>query len=380
MPMRKLRRIHFLHHRAPAWLVDELPPSVDECHAFDFWFEFEDECLAFLHEEASFFRCGAPPAGAELIPTTEDEAEGGCMPLSFCGASLTGIFEESEQEFMLLFDNGGIIELEREYGSMTDGPQNPWLSPTFYSPTRLASEDCAAERACFDEEAARDRRVSVQEQPEVPAPGAAADLPPWQQLPRAQVSDFVRVVSPREQAQLQAGLWDEEWVCWATRPQAKFWSGDTISALLVGLALLAYVGYGTCVAIALCGTLGNILASFLPFFCLAILCLARPWWSLHRQKRTLYVVTNQRAIVIRPGLFSRKWQWWLLTPRLYVVCERMRGKPGNIIFCKYRPVSRKAFATLEGLTAGSQRGFLNIHNIERAQKELRAVVNANRGR
>ncbi len=388
--MKHLQQVHFLEYgELRSVFDDDLPPGAEEDYALDYWFEFEDTCLACTHQGGTrFSRCEAPPANAKPIPISPDAMVTSCMNEALLGSSLSGIVAAGEGGYILRLAEGGLIELEADCSLMGDGPSLSYLRPHFYSPDWLAAPENASTRAWLDEELAHNQAVAVQDAPPpaetTPAPSPTGP-PPWEQLPRAQATDFVNDVAPREQSWLNKKLWENEWVCWATRPQAPLWDAHVTTEAVVGALLLA----GTVVFCALAalhpqhGTglwlnpsssfTANLVLSTLPLWGFALFLLLTPWRRRHRLRHTLYVITNTRAIVLRCGLLPHEPQWWLLTPKHCYLCEQGTGEQGHLIFSTY-DLSR------EDLSPQNRQGFLHLSNLSRAHKELRTVIAANRHR
>ncbi len=391
-PVNTLRRICFRECYEPAHDWDNLPEGVEEHYDLDFWFVFEDACLAFLHGERRFCLCPAPPEeGGEVksIPSTPDVMETSCLPKCFLSASLLSITEEKEPGFILRFDNGGIIELGLDYLYLeAEGAGNPYLSPNFYSAPWLADPENAATRGYLDEElAAGEGRNILETLQEEPLPATPANGVPEALLQveaeeeeerQVSISDFVNELTPREREHVNRALWSGEQVRWATRPQLHLWNNSSLTQFVLGVIWTSICTFaffemqeqqGVMTPEGDSAGLGNhLLFSFLPFWCVGLWLLSSPWRQRHRLRETLYIITSRRAIVSEAHLFSWNMQSWKLAKNMVRSRDELSGGRGCLFFCEGEGEH----------TRGG--GFLYLADLARAEKELRRALEAKKGR
>ncbi len=188
------------------------------------------------------------------------------------------------------------------------------------------------------------------------------------------LDDFVNDVTPREREVLAAELGPGEQVRWATRPVVHRGLLETVMHLgfqLLGLVMLmAASAELTLLSIRWaefrCSTIAFLLFCALCLLVSAMGGMVIPVLKKNWRRHTLYVLTNHRAIVQKPG----RWNGWvLLTFPLREHMLRTRvcrpGGGGDLLFS----VSR------EGYPAGDL-GFTWLPNLGEAQQQLNASINA----
>ncbi len=186
----------------------------------------------------------------------------------------------------------------------------------------------------------------------------------------ASVTDFVTDFSPRERAELDAALRTGEQVRWAVRPLVKRGQEDWgafVFATLIGLSFLAYscmmlvtLVMKTPADASVPGLIGMVL--FLLLFFVAGLYLGALPWLLRRNRRhTLYVLTNHRALISDPGLFTWTLHAFPLHENMlrFHVCRP--GGAGDLIF--------------SGERDGGE-GFTWLPNLLEAHVQLNSAITA----
>ncbi len=407
--LKRLRGIRFVEHAVPLPALGEYPTpdELEEGYALDFWFEFEDMCLFYSHADKGFYRAAHPPKEAQLIPTTPNEGETGCLPESFLGASLLSLTADEDRGYVLRFDTGGVIELGAEDLLFSDGPRGFYLSPNFYTPTWLADEENASTAAYLEEQMATKGGKNLLEslatapQPPCDSAGGTSEAEPAQAepmgatgaegveegdaaaeaasetaeevgAPHTGLSEILAglSLSPRERAGLDAALRPGESIRWATRPHPVALSLWGSPRFIMGLLLLAglvhWLGTVTETLAAEAAAAGvephysGVFVVALPLGLLTLWLLATPWLEQRQHRRTLYVITSERALIAAEGLFSWKLQRWALGTELVVSRENREEGRGSLLF------SEPAV------------GFLHLPDVARAHSELRRAIKARR--
>ncbi len=204
------------------------------------------------------------------------------------------------------------------------------------------------------------------------------------ELPRADLADFVSDVSPRERMEVADELWEAEIIRWATRPQPRLWCADTWVRFVVAALMVGFVLFWSCMVMqhperANILRVGSLLSSVIiitaPFWLLALFIASHPWRQRLRARRTLYIITDRRAVVITPRLGSWKKRSWRLARNMVVRGEARPDKWGNLIFTEI----------IGGYSVEHRRqvwryGFLDLPDVWQAEKELRKAIEARRKR
>lgn len=107
----------------------------------------------------------------------------------------------------------------------------------------------------------------------------------------------------------------------------------------------------------------------LPFVLISIACLTNPFWSWRKAKRTVYVLTTERAIV-----FDANW-WRALTVRSFdparlVDLRRVQNSDGSgdLVF------DRTVTTDSEGSTKVTDHGFLSVPNVKSVEEAVQRLV------
>lgn len=112
----------------------------------------------------------------------------------------------------------------------------------------------------------------------------------------------------------------------------------------------------------------------LPFVLVGLGMLSMPLWAMRRARRTVYAVTDRRAIVFDGG-------WWTtvasFTPEQLAPTHRRhtRGDRGDVIFGPQSPAAASVSSS-----PACVRGFLGVPDVAQVERLLRRVVEINEGR
>ncbi len=183
-------------------------------------------------------------------------------------------------------------------------------------------------------------------------------------------SDFVNDIHPQEQEQLARELREGETLRWAARPQGNFWEFGSASDLFCGLIASLVLGWMTARIVAeFCDLLWLPLGMVLPFWCLVLWHTSAPWRRLWRLRRTLYIITNRRALVTEPGVLMQwRVQSWPLREHMVLQRRAYGAGHGQLVF------SHETVYPMFGRAYADERGFLCLADLSRAENELQQAI------
>ncbi len=191
-------------------------------------------------------------------------------------------------------------------------------------------------------------------------------------------------VSPSERVEVAGELWEAEIIRWATRPQPRFWCADTgvrfvVAALMVGFILFwsgMVMQHPERANILRIGSLfTSVIVNTAPFWLPALFLASYPWRQRLKARRTLYIITDRRAVVITPRLGSWKKRSWRLARNMVVRGEARPDKWGNLVFTEII-----GGHSVEHGRQVWRYGFLALPDVWQAEKELRKTIEARRKR
>ncbi|MBK9119333.1 MAG: hypothetical protein IPM18_06970 [Phycisphaerales bacterium] len=176
-------------------------------------------------------------------------------------------------------------------------------------------------------------------------------------------------LQPLVERELEAG----ERLIWAHRPLVRVLSLSMVLPPLLALPWVALGVGGLWFSMRVgSGTSGGFAATLavvcsLPALLIGGPLLAAPLWAVRRDRRTLYAITDRRAIVLVAA--------WRLVVRSYYSehlrnLKRMerRDGSGDIVFERFTTTDSTDSAHPE------RRGFLSIRNVRQVEELLRDVV------
>ncbi len=193
------------------------------------------------------------------------------------------------------------------------------------------------------------------------------------------LNDHIRDATRDEQQQLDTALLRGEHLRWATRPVPTAWTPITIMQLAAVLPMLAFMAFWTYGALGSPESLDEALARdtwqlafaafSLPFWLFALGMLCAPWMQKRKMGRTVYAVTDRRALIIERKLLS--WNIRPFTLADNMVEERhIKGDGrGDLILGKdIRRGSERDFHT--------KVGFMNLPDLRLAEEKLDEAIRA----
>ncbi len=195
------------------------------------------------------------------------------------------------------------------------------------------------------------------------------------------VSDFVNDLSHREREELDKTLLHGEQVRWATRPQPQLWCFESLLMFVSSIPGLIFLGIWTHGALGFPDTLEEVTLSnsmtlpalliSIPLWATILYFITFPWRRQSKLAHSLYLLTNRRALVLEPALFSRtKTHPYQLTDNMVLERHAHSGGRGDLIFAIERHRSSK------GGTRTYRYGFKDLPNLERAEHELTSALAA----
>lgn len=160
---------------------------------------------------------------------------------------------------------------------------------------------------------------------------------------------------------VECNLMQKEEVLWVGKPIPRLFSAGSLGAFIFSLPWLAFISFWTFMA----AQASLIFAAFsIPFWCIGIGLFSSPWWGLRKQKRTVQVITNRRAMELYPGFFgSMKSHVWPLEPGMVKSCTVRKDGSGDLILGYETRHSKNGTHTVA-------QGFMNVPEVRRLEQFL----------
>lgn len=108
----------------------------------------------------------------------------------------------------------------------------------------------------------------------------------------------------------------------------------------------------------------------IPFWCVGIGLFSSPWWGLRRQKRTVLVITDRRAMELYPGVFgAQKSHVWPLESGMVKSCTMRKDGCGDLVL---------GYEVRHGKhgTHSVAHGFMNVPEVRRVEQFLYDLTEA----
>ena len=177
-------------------------------------------------------------------------------------------------------------------------------------------------------------------------------------------------LSQREEERVRAALGDTERVVMVVKPRGRMRFSAAFPSLLLGVVLAGFLGAG---AYMFGDKWWVTVLLFSPFWLVALVFLSSPLRYRWRMERTLYVLTNQRAIVFEQlRLWRNRCICWPLFPGLLKKVTKDGRDSGSLIFdyeLRYSFDSRKRVPEPVGFLAVPQPDVVQ----QLVQEQLAAV-------
>ncbi len=189
--------------------------------------------------------------------------------------------------------------------------------------------------------------------------------------------DFIRDATREDQEQLDAALLRGEQLFWALRPVPTAWTSHTRFVPFFCTIWLGFIAFWTYGALGFPTTmqelekaLGENLAMPLfsiPFWLAGFFLASLPWQQKRRMQRTIYAVTDRRALVIEKKFFSWNTRAFALTPELILSRKVRKGNCGDLIF------EEEATDDSRGHV---EHGFINVPDVTLTEAKLDEAIRA----
>ncbi len=189
------------------------------------------------------------------------------------------------------------------------------------------------------------------------------------------ISDFVSGVTLREREELERSLLKGETIFWATKPVARLWSVDCIPLMIFATFWLGFIAFWTFGALGMPTSLEDLskiqpaqipFALFsIPFWLVGIVLASSPWWRRRKLERSLYVLTNRRALIVQPGVFSWSVEVYPLEEDMLLSRTAKPNGEGDLVFAinyENRPATRS--------------GFMSVPDVQMAEQKLNEAMEA----
>ena len=168
-------------------------------------------------------------------------------------------------------------------------------------------------------------------------------------------------LSYEDRQMVEANLMQKEEVLWVGKPVPRLFSAANLGSFIFSLPWLAFISFWTFMA----AQSSLVFAAFsIPFWCIGIGLFSTPWWGLRKQKRTVQVITNRRAMELYPGIFgSFKSHVWPLEPGMVQSCTVRKDGSGDLIM-GYEERHGKHGSRMVA------QGFMNVPEVRRVEQFL----------
>ena len=168
-------------------------------------------------------------------------------------------------------------------------------------------------------------------------------------------------LSYEDRLMVENNLMRDEEILWVSKPVPRLFSGTGLASFLFSLPWLGFIAFWTWGA----AQASAVFACFsIPFWCVGLGLFASPWLHQRTQKRTVYLITNRRALEVYPGLFgSVKNRVWPLEAGMVKSCTMRKDGCGDLVLGYEERHSRNGSHTVS-------RGFMNVPDVRRVEQFL----------
>jgi hypothetical protein len=182
------------------------------------------------------------------------------------------------------------------------------------------------------------------------------------------------ILSPESQREINGELRDDEKLIWASNPRRHAFTAPATVVSVLAASFLTFL------SVAFRGWYSSepensrwlILPMISPFILGGVWMLIAPLWWLRRSVRTIYVVTDRRAIVFTTRFFGRRSVESFLPEQLASMTRRQRSNGnGDLIF---EPVREKNGSDTTAMT----RGFLGLERVREVEELIHETLLAHR--
>jgi hypothetical protein len=164
-----------------------------------------------------------------------------------------------------------------------------------------------------------------------------------------------------------------EKVVWNAMPKPRYFSGGTGGLFVLGIPWTAFSVFWIAAAAGFRMPQFNAGLDFvpllfgIPFFLIGVLMLSAPWWAYGNQLKTVYLITDHRAITI-DGIGTSTIRSYLPENLKDIFRREHPDGTGDVI------ISRSAWKDSEGDKHMQDLGFLRIQNAKSVETMLKALA------
>lgn len=166
---------------------------------------------------------------------------------------------------------------------------------------------------------------------------------------------------------VENNLMQQEELLWVGKPVPRLFSASNLGAFIFSLPWLAFISFWSFMA----AQTSLVFAAFsIPFWCVGIGLFSSPWWGLRRQKRTVLVITDRRAMELYPGVFgAQKSHVWPLESGMVKSCTMRKDGCGDLVL---------GYEVRHGKhgTHSVAHGFMNVPEVRRVEQFLYDLTEA----
>ncbi len=194
------------------------------------------------------------------------------------------------------------------------------------------------------------------------------------------LDDWISAPSPREREAVEASLRKSEQLRWVVRPQPRLRDCVRWDLWLFGLLWTTLVTIGVLVSTRMLPDAfipaDQKLADwsdapfFAAFLLVGLLLLCWPLVTLHRTRRSLYLLTQRRAIILEPALRGWRRYYWPLNDRLLLLRQVAPDGSGNLRFSRVYHYDANR----------SRDGYIGLPDVSTAESRIDSIVAERRSR
>jgi hypothetical protein len=186
-------------------------------------------------------------------------------------------------------------------------------------------------------------------------------------------------LEPNVRTAVQSELGQGERLVWASPAVPRFFTGTSIGAVVFAIPWTGFAIFWMAAAFYGTGKLSganHVRSQFdyvfplfgVPFVLIGLALLSSPYWTARRLRRTVYVITDTRAIVLAPGWFGAT-KVQTFAPDALASMERVerRDGSGDLIFEQYTQRRGSSTQTI-------RRGFMSVPKVREVEELVRATL------
>jgi hypothetical protein len=187
----------------------------------------------------------------------------------------------------------------------------------------------------------------------------------------------IAVIEPELRRALDAELADGERIVWLRQPVPWLIWRASLVVLIFGVPWTAFAVFWTLGAAGLIGTSGARPSGWwayifplwgVPFILIGFAMLSSPYWTARAARRTIYAITNRRAVVwLAKGWGKTEVQSFEPKRLLSLTRTERANGSGDLVFEQFRETHGSSTTTI-------RRGFMGLSNVRDAEEVLRETL------